>query len=71
MAAESLAVHGRVPFFFMAHVALLALLGLVLPRVPLPATYSLWVGFLAAFWWPCRAYFRMKRERPNLVTRYI
>lgn len=48
-------IFGRVPFFFYG----------------LLETYVIWLLLLLAMAWPCAWYYRKKRERPNLVTRYF
>jgi uncharacterized membrane protein len=64
---------GRVPFFFyVVHFYVLGIAA-ALVRAPtgLAGTYAVWLVLLAAMAWPCAWYWRKKRERPNLVTRYL
>lgn len=64
---------GRVPFFFyIVHFYVLgAAAALLRIRTGLAVTTLAWLLLLAAMVWPCRWYFRKKRERPNAVTRWI
>jgi len=66
-------VFGRVPFFFyVVHFYVLGVAqALVRTQVGLFETYLIWLALLAAMLWPCAWYFRKKRERPNLITRYL
>jgi len=34
-------------------------------------TYVIWLLLLLVMAWPCKWYYRIKRERPNLITRYL
>jgi len=40
-------------------------------RVGLVETYAIWLALLLVMTWPCIWYYRKKRDRPNLVTRYF
>lgn len=64
---------GRVPFFFyIVHFYVLGVAAAVLRvKTGLAGTTLAWLLLLAAMIWPCRWYFRKKRERPNAVTRWI
>jgi uncharacterized membrane protein len=66
-------VFGRVPFFFyVVHFYVLGISAAVLRmKVGLLETYLIWLVLLLAMVWPCAWYYRMKRERPNFVTRYV
>jgi len=66
-------IYGRVPFFFyVTHFYLLGLTrAIVRGRMGLPGTYLIWLLVLVAMAWPCVWYYRKKRDRPNLVTRYF
>jgi hypothetical protein len=37
----------------------------------LAATYLIWLLLLVLMLWPCAWYYRMKRDRPNWVTRFF
>jgi uncharacterized membrane protein len=70
-------IYGRVPFFFyVVHFYVLGLAGGLL-RKPLglhgtlAETYVVWLVLLALMAAPCAWYYRKKRDRPNLVTRYF
>jgi uncharacterized membrane protein len=66
-------VFGRVPFFF--YVTHFYVLGIASTATRLKGglglTYAVWLLLLLAMVWPCARYWRKKRERPNLVTRYF
>lgn len=66
-------LYGRVPFFFyVVHFYVLGLAAALLRmKLGLAQTYGIWVLLLVAMAWPCAWYWRKKRERPNLVTRYF
>lgn len=66
-------VFGRVPFFFyVVHFYVLGISMAVLrTRVGLLETYVIWLLLLLVMVWPCAWYYRMKRERPNFITRYV
>jgi uncharacterized membrane protein len=70
---KPLEVFGRVPFFFyVVHFYVLgALRGLVHGKLGLMETYGIWLLLLAIMVAPCAWYYRKKRDRPNLVTRYV
>ena len=67
------AIFGRVPFFFyVVHFYVLGLAAaIVRTKFGLEETYLVWVLLLAAMAGPCAWYYRMKRDRPNLITRYL
>jgi uncharacterized membrane protein len=64
---------GRVPFFFyVVHFYVLGVAqAVVRTQVGLLETYLIWLALLAAMLWPCVWYYRKKRERPNVITRYL
>ncbi|WP_280152087.1 heparan-alpha-glucosaminide N-acetyltransferase domain-containing protein [Piscinibacter sp. XHJ-5] len=64
---------GRVPFFFyVVHFYVLGVAAaLVRAKGGLAATYLVWLLLMAFMAWPCAWYWRKKRERPNVVTRYF
>ena len=64
---------GRVPFFFfVVHFYVLGIAQAVLrTKFALPGVYAIWIVLLLAMAWPCAWYYRKKRERPNLITRYF
>jgi uncharacterized BrkB/YihY/UPF0761 family membrane protein len=64
---------GRVPFFFyVVHFFVLGVAaGIVGTKVSLGWTYAIWLLLLLAMAWPCAWYYRKKRDRPNLVTRFF
>jgi uncharacterized membrane protein len=66
-------VFGRVPFFFyVVHFYALGLAAAVLrTKFGLVSTGLIWLLLLALMCWPCAWYYRKKRDRPNLVTRYF
>jgi uncharacterized membrane protein len=70
---KPLEVFGRVPFFFyIVHFYVLGIAAAVLrTKVGLAETYLIWILLLIAMVGPCVWYYRKKRERPNLVTRYV
>ena len=73
MLLRPLVIFGRVPFFFyVIHFYVLGVAAAVVrTKFGLPETYLIWVALLALMVWPCRWYERKKRERPNVITRYI
>jgi uncharacterized membrane protein len=70
---KPLEVFGRVPFFFyVVHFYVLGVVAAIVgAKVDLGSTYAIWLLLLLAMAWPCAWYYRKKRERPNLVTRYL
>ncbi len=63
---------GRVPFFFyLVHFVVLFLVALAVPKLSLLGAVAVWLALLFAMLWPCTWYYRMKSERPNVVTRYL
>jgi len=66
-------VFGRVPFFFyVVHFYVLGIAQAILrARVSLLETYAIWLALLVVMAWPCAWYYRLKRDRPNLITRYF
>jgi uncharacterized membrane protein len=68
-----LEIFGRVPFFFyVVHFYVLGIAAALLgTRVGLAETYAIWIALLIVMTWPCMWYYRKKRERPNLITRYF
>jgi uncharacterized membrane protein len=66
-------IFGRVPFFFyVVHFYVLGVAQAILrARVGLVETYAIWLALLLAMTWPCVWYYRKKRDRPNMVTRYF
>jgi uncharacterized membrane protein len=66
-------IFGRVPFFFyVVHFYVLGVAQAILrARVGLIETYAVWLALLLVMAWPCIWYYRKKRERPNVVTRYF
>jgi hypothetical protein len=62
-----------VPFFF--YVVHFDVLGIAAAAVHtkwgLAATYLIWLLLLVLMLWPCAWYYRMKRDRPNWVTRFF
>jgi uncharacterized membrane protein len=68
-----LTVFGSVPFFFyVLHFYVLGLAAAVArTKIALPGTYLAWLVLLLLMLWPCAWYGRVKRERPNLVTRHL
>jgi len=66
-------VFGRVPFFFyVVHFYVLGIAAAILrARYGLAETYFIWVLLLLAMAWPCAWYYRLKRDRPNFITRYF
>jgi hypothetical protein len=66
-------IFGRVPFFF--YVVHFYVLGVVQAisrtRLGLVEIYAIWLALLIVMAWPCLWYYRIKRDRPNLVTRYF
>lgn len=74
---EPLAVFGRVSFFFyVTHFFLLGIArGLTRAlfhwQTGLAGTFAVWLGLLLVMYPLCSWYWRKKRERPNLITRYL
>jgi uncharacterized membrane protein len=74
---EPVRVIGRVPFFFyLVHFIVLFLCTLPWQKhgkvaLGLGWAYVAWVVLVAALLWPCTWYYRMKTERPNIVTQYL
>jgi hypothetical protein len=66
-------VFGRVPFFFyVVHFYVLGIVqAIVGTKTGLLQTYAIWVALLIVMMWPCAWYYRKKRDRPNLITRYF
>jgi len=66
-------VFGRVPFFFyVVHFYVLGIAAaIVRTKLSLFETYLVWLLLLLVMAWPCAWYYGMKRDRPNLVTRYF
>lgn len=68
-----LEIFGRVPFFFyVVHFYVLGIAAAIAStKVGLGPVYMIWIALLAAMILPCRWYDEKKRNRPNLVTRYV
>src|SRR5262245_4431709 len=66
-------IFGRVPFFFyVVHFYVLGIAQAILrTAVGLLETYAIWLTLLLVMAWPCAWYYRIKRDRPNVVTRYF
>jgi uncharacterized membrane protein len=66
-------IFGRVPFFFyVVHFYVLGVAQAILQaRVGLLETYVIWLALLLVMAWPCVWYYRIKRDRPNVITRYF
>jgi uncharacterized membrane protein len=66
-------VFSRVPFFFyVVHFYVLGVAAAIVPtKLGLGETYAVWLLLLVAMAWPCAWYYRKKRDRPNVVTRYF
>jgi uncharacterized membrane protein len=66
-------IFGRVPFFFyVVHFYVLGVAQAILrARLGLVETYAIWLALLLAMMWPCAWYYRVKRDRPNVITRYF
>jgi uncharacterized membrane protein len=66
-------IFGRVPFFFyVVHFYVLGVVQAILrARLGLVETYAIWLALLLVMAWPCVWYYRIKRDRPNVVTRYF
>lgn len=64
---------GRVPFFFyVVHFYILGIGSAILrAKTGLLQTYAIWLLLLLVMAWPCAWYYRIKRDRPNLLTRYF
>lgn len=64
---------GRVPFFFyVVHFYILGIAqALLRTRVSLAETYAIWLALLLVMAWPCVWYYRIKRDRPNIITCYF
>lgn len=64
---------GRVPFFFyVVHFYVLGIAqAIVRTKTGLAETYAIWLLLLLAMAWPCAWYYRKKRDRPNIITRYF
>ena len=64
---------GRVPFFFyVLHFYVLGVAAAIVgAKTSLGVTYLVWLLLLLFMAWPCAWYWRKKRERPNVVTRYL
>jgi uncharacterized membrane protein len=72
-ALRPLEIFGQVPFFFyVVHFYVLGIAQAIIgARTELPQTYAIWLLLLVVMILPCVWYSRMKRERPNFVTRYF
>jgi len=66
-------IFGQVPFFFyVVHFYVLGIAAAIIrQRFGLFETYVIWLALLVAMIWPCRWYYQLKRDRPNLITRYF
>jgi uncharacterized membrane protein len=66
-------IFGRVPFFFyVVHFYVLGVVQAILrTHLGLVETYAIWLALLIVMAWPCLWYYRIKRDRPSLVTRYF
>jgi uncharacterized membrane protein len=66
-------IFGRVPFFFyVVHFYVLGVAQAIFrARLGLVETYAIWLALLLAMMWPCAWYYRVKRDRPNVITRYF
>lgn len=66
-------VFGRVPFFFyVVHFYVLGVAAEILrTKMGLYGTHMVWLLLLLVMAWPCAWYYRKKRDRPNLITRYV
>jgi uncharacterized membrane protein len=66
-------IFGRVPFFFyVVHFYVLGVVQAIFrARLGLVETYAIWLALLLAMVWPCAWYYRVKRDRPNALTRYF
>lgn len=66
-------IFGRVPFFFyVVHFYVLGVAQAVLRvRVGLFETYLIWLALLLVMAWPCVWYYHIKRDRPNMITRFF
>jgi hypothetical protein len=62
-----------VPFFFyVVHFYVLGIsMAVVRTKLGLLETYGIWIALLLLMVWTCAWYYRMKRDRPNFVTRYV
>ena len=71
LAAAAAPVYGD-PMQFLTRFYVLGLAAaIVRSRFGLGETYLIWLLLLAAMAGPCAWYYRKKRDRPNLVTRYF
>jgi hypothetical protein len=46
-------------------------MAVVRTKLGLLETYGIWIVLLLLMVWPCAWYYRMKRDRPNFITRYV
>lgn len=70
---KPLEIFGRVPFFFyIVHFYVLGAASAILrTKADLATTYVIWLLLLLVMAWPCAWYYRKKRDRPNVITRYL
>jgi uncharacterized membrane protein len=73
LALRPFEVFGRVPFFFyVVHFYVLGIAAAIArARYGLAETYLIWILLLVVMAWPCAWYYRVKRDRPNFITRYF